>query len=147
MLPIDIENKSTIENINIYIQREGGGGGERESSWHHILAIPHTVYRLNCQYVDESTYFWSVGDKQHVLNTVNIDWSSSYEYWFAIIDMNAILDLSTAIKQFSRRFRLPVCVNTDLTEILFFSWNTTTGDNCSTEECLWITDDQNSQRQ
>ena len=39
-----------------------------------------------------------------------VDWSSWSEFWFAIIciDMNIILDLSTAIQPFYRRFRLPV---------------------------------------
>ena len=32
--------------------------------------LPGGPYEKNCQYVTETTYFWSVGDSKQVLNTV-----------------------------------------------------------------------------
>ena len=54
------------------------------------------------------TFLISWGHKTCIKHC-NVDLSSWYELWFAIIciDMDIILHLSTAIQQFQRRFRLP----------------------------------------
>ena len=43
-----------------------------------------------------------LGTKKNCVKNCYVDLSSSYEFWFPIIfiDMNVILDLSTAIQQF-----------------------------------------------
>ena len=64
------------------------------------------------------TFLISWGQKTHMKHC-NVDLSSWYELWFAIcINMDVILDLSTAIQQFKRRFRLLVSTwRTFFTEI------------------------------
>ena len=66
------------------------------------------------------------------------DLSSWYEFWFAIIciDMNVILDRSTTIQQFQRRFRLPNWPGKWSNTRNPFYWNTTTGNNSSTDRSL-----------
>ena len=67
-----------------------------------------------------------------------VDLSSWYEFWFAriCIDMNVIwliLNLLTAIQLAETVSVAGIWVNTDLIENRFFYWNTTTGNNSSTD--------------
>ena len=80
------------------------------------------------------TFLISRGQKMRVKHCY-ADLSSWCEFWFAIIciDMNVILDLSNTIQQFQRWFLLPV--NGPSQRILFY-WNTTAGNNSSTDESL-----------
>ena len=103
MLPIDIENKSTIETINIY--------SDIPSFWHHIFAIPPAensgISKSTGWAIIEElsirrrvrTFLVSWGQTTRVKNCY-VDLSSSYEFWFPIIfiDINVIFDLSIAIQ-------------------------------------------------
>ena len=69
------------------------------------------------------------------------DLASWYEFWFAIIciDMGIILDLSTTVPQFQRRFQLPVKLNgpgkwANMNNL--FYWTTMTGNYSSTDGSL-----------
>ena len=79
------------------------------------------------------TFLISRGQKMCVKHC-HSDLSSWYAFWFAILclDMNVILDPSTTIQQFQRRFRLP----DGQTQRIFFYWNTMTGNNSSTDGSL-----------
>ena len=118
MFPIDIENKSTIENISIYISiyiciysytlifsrsLPLKTVVSKSTGWAIIeeLSIRRRV----------RTYLVSWGQTTRVKNCY-VDLSSSYEFWYPIIfiDMNVIFYRNPPILE---TFRLPVCV-TDL---------------------------------
>ena len=111
VFPIDIENKSTIENINIYqyiyayfaIPPAENSGISKSTGWAIIeeLSIRRRV----------RTFLVSWGQTTRVKNCY-VDLSSSYEFWFPTIsiDMNVIFYRNPPILE---TFRLPVCV-TDL---------------------------------
>ena len=123
MFPIDIENKSTIENINIYIDIYIWIYSYILSYWHHIFAIPPAensgISKSTGWAIIEElsirrrvrTFLVSWGQTTRVKNCY-VDLSSSYEFWFPIIfiDMNVIFYRNPPILE---TFRLPVCV-TDL---------------------------------
>ena len=94
---------SIIDRINIY--------SYTSSSWYYMFAIPPAVYRnypvgensKNYQHVNEAAHFWSAANKKKMrVKHCYVGLSSRYEFWFAVIciNMNVILDLSTAIQQF-----------------------------------------------
>ena len=103
MFPIDIENKSTIENINIYISIYICIYSHISSFWHHIFAIPPAensgISKSTGWAIIEElsirrrvrTFLVSWGQTTRVKNCY-VDLSSSYEFWFPIIfiDMNVI---------------------------------------------------------
>ena len=115
MFPIDIENKSTIENINIYISIYICIYSYISSFWHHIFAIPPAensgISKSTGWAIIEElsirrrvrTYLVSWGQTTRVKNCY-VDLSSSYEFWFPIIfiDMNVIFYRNPPILE--RRF-------------------------------------------
>ena len=135
-LPVHIEKHIDFREGDIYEYMS--------SSWYHVLVISPA----GC--ISKFTS-WAIIEELSVrrrLRTFLINWgrktcvkhcyvelSSWYEFWFAItcIDMNAILDLSTAIQQFYKWFRLPVNGSTE--ENIFY-WNATTGNNSNTDVFL-----------
>ena len=72
-----IENTPMVEYVYIYIYIYMLYI-YMSSSWHHILAISPLkrskftgwVIIEECQYVDETAHFWSVGNRKRVFNTV-----------------------------------------------------------------------------
>ena len=115
MFPIDIENKSTIENINIYISIYICIYSYISSFWHHIFAIPPAensgiskstgwalIEKLSIRR-RVRTFLVSWGQTTCVKNCY-VDLSSSYEFWFPImfIDMNVIFYRNPPILE--RRF-------------------------------------------
>ena len=115
MFPIDIENKSTIENINIYISIYICIYSYISSFWHHIFAIPPAensgISKSTGWAIIEElsirrrvrTFLVSWGQTTRVKNCY-VDLSSSYEFWFPInlIDMNVIFYRNPPILE--RRF-------------------------------------------
>ena len=111
LLPIDMytENPYRLSRgLYKYISR----------SWHHSFSdLSHCLQNFTGWAVIEElsirrrfhTFLVSYGQKTRVKHCY-VDLSSWFEFWFAMIciDMNVILDLSTAMQQFYRRFRLPV---------------------------------------
>ena len=147
MFPIDIENKSTIENINIYICIYS----YISSFWHHIFVIPPTensgISKSTGWAIIEElsirrrvrTFLVSWGQTTRVKNCY-VDSSSSYEFWFPIIfiDMNVIHGFDC---------QYVVSTRTSLRIFFFFFLFKYNNSNSSTGECVWINGEQNSQRQ
>ena len=157
MFPIDIENKSTIENINIYICIYR----YISSFWHHIFAIPPAENSG----ISKSTG-WAIIEELSIRRRVRtflvswgrttrvkhcyVDLSSSYEFWFPMIfiDMNVIHQIVETVSIAS------MCQNECqhgphwesffLSFFLLLKYNNS---NSSTGECVWINGEQNSQRQ
>ena len=115
MFPIDIENKSTIENINICISIYICIYSYISSFLHHIFAIPPAensgISKSTGWAIIEElsirrrvrTFLVSWGQTTRVKNCY-VDLSSSYEFWLPIIllDMNVIFYRNPPILE--RRF-------------------------------------------
>ena len=139
MFPIDIENKSTIENIDIYICIYR----YILSFWHHIFAIPPAenggISKSTGWAIIEElsirrrvhTFLVSWGQTTRVKHCY-VDLSSSYEFWFPIIfiDMNIIHQIVETVSIASMQSRYVsrwMSTRTSLRIFLFFIyWNTTT---------------------
>ena len=119
MLPITIAKSMSIiervKSIHIYTYRDPG--------FIFLMISPACIlwiYKLTGWAIIEEltirrqvhTFLISWGQKTRVKHCC-ADLSSCYEFWFEMIciDMNVISDLSTAIQQFQRRFRLSVNVS------------------------------------
>ena len=111
VLPIDIENPYRLSRVwytYTYIERY------MSSFWHHILAISPAICRNGSSKFNGWTIIEELSIRRR-LRTFMISWgqktrvkhcyvnlSSWCEFWFAIIciDINIILNCSTAIQQF-----------------------------------------------
>ena len=153
MFPIDIENKWTIENINIYICIYS----YISSFWHHIFAIPPAensgISKSTRWAIIEElsirqrvrTFLISWGQTTRVKNCY-VDLSSSYEFWFPIIfiDMNVIFYRNPPILETISI--VSMCQHRPHWEFFFFLIKCNNS-NSSTGECIWINGEQNSQHQ
>ena len=155
MFPIDIENKSTIENIDIYICIYR----YISSFWHHIFAIPPAenggISKSTGWAIIEElsirrrvrTFLVSWGQTTRVKHCY-VDLSSSYEFWFPIIfiDMNVIHQIVETVSIAS--MCQDECQHGPHWESFFFFFSLKyNNSNSSTGECVWINGEQNSQRQ
>ena len=144
MFPIDIENKSTIENINIYICIYS----YVSSFWHHIFAIPPAENSG----ISKSTG-WAIIEELSIRRPVRTFLVS----WGQTTRDTVMLIYHQVMSSGYRYERNPpncrdgfdcqyVSTRTSL-RIFFFFTKMENNSNSSTGECLWINGEQNSQRQ
>ena len=154
MFPIDIENKSTIENINIFICMYS----YISSFWHHIFAIPPAENSG----ISKSTG-WAIIEELSIrrrVRTFLVSWGQTTRVktvcWFTV---KLWVLVSNNIYRYKRNFgsfdrNPPILETVSIASMCqhgphweFFFLLQYNNSNSSTGECVWINGEQNSQRQ